>query len=215
MFILLIPVLIVGLLVFVLQRRKLKQANSSSELQQKKVVNPVEEVQIIAKSQFNLSQVLPLLDRDTTPKNSEELSSTFVGQKIDKPAESEVDLDEISATETYGAEFYEDENEESEDVNIVDHEFAQGLSFDELKKMMEILETSKTEEIKPSDLLVIRELENTVLFNDIMKSQEHSNKTVRKLLHQYLDNDNFQIEGQEETSTQNTNDFNLSDFLPD
>lgn len=215
MILIILPVLLVGALVLFLSKRKVKKRNSKKRHVEKKCVKEVKELHIIAKSQFDLSQVLPLLDSGTTVKKSEEISSTFVQQRIDKPAESEVDFEVFDVDETFGPEFYEDENAEEEDVDIVDHGLAQGLSFDELKKMMEIVETSRTEEIKPSDLLVIRELENTVLFEDIMKSKEHSNKTVRKLLHQYLDNDNFQIEGQEETSTQNSNDFNLSDFLPD
>jgi hypothetical protein len=215
MTLLLTPVLFTAAFVFFLLKRKTKRKKVDAKIEPQPPKNLIDEMQIIAKSRFDLSQVLPLLDTGTTVDKSEKISSTFVEQRIETPAESEVDLDEIGATQTYGSEFYKDGNDESEDVYTVEHELAQGLSFDELKKMMEIVETSKTEEIKPSDLLVIRELENTVLFNDIMKSQEHSNKTVRKLLHQYLDNDNFQIEGQEETSTQNTNDFNLSDFLPD
>lgn len=210
MILVLLPVLLVGALVLFLSERKVKKRNSKKIHVEKKSINEVNELQIIAKSQFDLSQVLPLLDSGTTVKKSEEISSTFVQQRIDKPAESEVDLDDFDVPETFGQEFYDDENAEEYDVDIVDHDLAQGFSFDELKKMMEVVDTSITEEIKPSDLLVIRELENTVLFEDIMKSKEHSNQTVRKLLHQYLDHDNHG-----ETSTPNSNDFNLSDFLPD
>lgn len=215
MILVLLPVLLVGALVLFLSKRKVKKRNSKKRHLEKKSVNEVNELQIIAKSQFDLSQVLPLLDSGTTVKKSEEISSTFVQQRIDKPAESEVDLDDFDVPETFGQEFYDDENAEEYDVDIVDHDLAQGLSFDELKKMMEIVDTSITEEIKPSDLLVIRELENTVLFEDIMKSKEHSNQTVRKLLHQYLDHDLLGNDSHGETSTPNSNDFNLSDFLPD
>ncbi|HRB71527.1 MAG TPA: hypothetical protein PK776_06725 [Flavobacterium sp.] len=180
--------------------------------------NGVDSGQIMGKSKVDLSQLKPLPDRVTQDDKTIKTHATFdhnaAGSSINSSTEPVFDCEQVEVYLDYDL---EGEDEVFDDDDEIPFEKANGYSFEQMSQVVQLFQIDQSVEMvaEAGTLEMIKDLESTEFFEQLMNEKSANASRIRHLIESYvpMDVDLPEDEGDESEIDAIDSDFDINNYL--